>query len=259
MSTSLACVSLGGRRNSRAQTSEPWSPAVRTRRRGPGVGEPSGDISGALFRIAEAASGATDMASLYPAIRDILGEACTRKLSRWRSIDRGRKRISLPFVAGRAQHRRGRGNPDQVTGSAYDPRKMPAICRRMCSARSGRSWCTRQRIEKLVADGKVAWRAGCRWSRSARRSLADGRRIGAVEARASARADATRRWTSSCWHLPANSSDRRHTRFTAVEETRQRNAELALVNEVGTALVESSSSSTQSSSSSASGLPRSSP
>ena len=190
-----------------------------------------GDISGALFRIAEAASGATDMATLYPAIRDILAEVMYADNFSVALYDHDRKRIGHPFVAGRGLP----GRRGTSVWQPYDPRKASDLTAYVLRA-TRPQWFTQQRITKLVADGKVSV-AGRQPVESIGAPLtSDGRTIGAVEAR-SFRKD--RRYAPRDLQLLAFAGQQlgmAFTRLSAVEEVRQRNAELSLVNEVGRAL-----------------------
>ena len=111
--------SLGGRRNSRAQSSEPWSPAVRTRRRG--RCRRRRHLSRALPHRGGRERG-DGHGRLYPAIRDILGQVMYADNFSVAVYDRDRKRIGHPFVAGRG-HTGRRGTS---VWQPYDPAR-PAI------------------------------------------------------------------------------------------------------------------------------------
>ncbi len=172
------------------------------------------------------------MASLYPAIREILGEVMYADNFSVALYDRDRKRIRHPFVAGRGSP--GRRGTD--AWQPYDPR-TGRRSDRVCSPR-----------DASAVVHPAAHREACRGRQGERRRAvsrssaigapltSDGRTIGAVEAK-SFRKD--RRYASRDLQLLAFAGQQlgmAFTRLSAVEEVRQRNAELSLVNEVGAAL-----------------------
>ena len=202
--------------------------------------DPSDAFQAALFRIAQAASAATDMASLYPAIRDILGEAMRADACSVAIYDRQRKRISFPFVEGRgprrgAPRRRGHGLPDPKAWRAYEPDDAASPLGYVLRTKRPQLW-AQDRIEKLVKDGKVTFDGRPPTAALGAPMLADGGVIGVVEVRSYHKRTAYSKPDLQLLSFAAQQLASAHTRVAALEETRQRNAELALVNEVGGAL-----------------------
>jgi GAF domain-containing protein/CheY-like chemotaxis protein len=171
------------------------------------------------------------MASLYPAIHGILGEVMYADNFSVALYDKDRKRISHPFVAGRGVPARRGTNVWQP----YDPRQASDLTARVLRSR-GPQWFTQDRIAKLLVDGKIR-EAGRQPVHSIGAPLTSGgRTIGAVEAR-SFRKDT--RFSPSDLQLLAFAGQQLGmavTRLSTLDEVRQRNAELSLVNEVGAAL-----------------------
>ena len=202
------------------------------------------------------------MASLYPAIREILGEAMRADLYSVALYDRRRKRISFPFVAGRTPHsgaprRRGRGQPDPRAWRAYGMDDAASPLGYVLRTKRPQLW-TQDRIEKVIADGKVTFNGRLPTAALGAPMLADGESSVRWRSEATGSAPRTRRTSSSCSPSPANSSHRltRAPRRRG-NATAERRAGACQRNRHGAGEV--SSTSTRSSSLSASGLPRSSP
>ena len=180
------------------------------------------------------------MASLYPAIRDILADAMPADACSVALYDRQRKRISFPFVDGRGarpgvSQRRGRGQPDPGTWRAYQPNDAASPSGYVLRTKRPQLW-TQHRLEKLAEDGKLAFEGRQPTAALGAPMLADGGVIGAVEIRSYRKRAAYSKDDLQLLSFAAQQLASAHKRIAASEETRQRNAELALINEVGAAL-----------------------
>ncbi|HYI67398.1 MAG TPA: GAF domain-containing protein, partial [Candidatus Limnocylindrales bacterium] len=180
------------------------------------------------------------MSSLYPAIRDILAEAIGADASSVALFDRERKRISFPFVAGRASRpgasrRRARGQRDPKVWREFEPTDAASPLGYVLRTKRPQLW-TRERMEKFSEDGKLAFEGRVPTAAVGAPMLADGSVIGAVEVRSYRKRAAYSKHDLQLLTFAAQQLAAAHTRIAALEETRQRNAELALVNEVGSAL-----------------------
>ena len=177
------------------------------------------------------------MAYLYPAIRDILGEAMRADACTIVLFDRQRKRISFPFADGRTRPPRGRGQgqPDPKAWRSFEPGDAASSLGYVLRTKRPQLW-TQDRIERLTKDGKVAFEGRVPTEALGAPMIADGGVIGALEVRNYHKRAAYSKHELQLLSFAAQQLASAHTRIAALEETRQRNAELALVNEVGSAL-----------------------
>ncbi|MGH2381881.1 MAG: GAF domain-containing protein, partial [Candidatus Limnocylindria bacterium] len=185
----------------------------------------------ALYRIAETASSARDMPSFYGAIHEIVGELMYADNFYIALYDDRREMINFPFYR------------DQVDLDIPDPALWEPIGTGQAAGLTGYllhagepMLMSRPEYEEIVARGEAAELgvSGTDWMGTPLQ--ADGRTIGAVVTQ-SYRDD--RRHTPQDLELltfVAQHIATALTRARAIEETRQRNEELALVNEIGAAL-----------------------
>ncbi len=188
-------------------------------------------VQAALYRIAETASAAEDMPSFYAAIHAIVGELMNAENFYIALYDGDRQLINYPFFV------------DQVETDPPDPRAWDPIGidegtgTTAYLLRTGQPLLLDEAAQHalyergdavLIGVPSVSWLGAP--------LIADGRTIGAVVTQ-SYRADLV--YTRSDLDLltfVGQHVGQALARVRAIEETRQRNAELALVNEVGVAL-----------------------
>jgi GAF domain-containing protein/CheY-like chemotaxis protein len=186
-----------------------------------------------LYRIAETASAARDMPAFYQAIHEIVRELMYADNFYIALYDDRREMISFPFY-------RDEVDVDLPNPAAWEPIGTgQAAGLTGYLLRSGEPMLmTRDQFREIVARGDAAeiGAIGTDWMGTPLR--ADGRTIGAVVVQ-SYRADRLH----SHQDLELLSFVAQHiatalTRVRAIEETRQRNEELGLVNEIGAALAQ---------------------
>jgi signal transduction histidine kinase/CheY-like chemotaxis protein/putative methionine-R-sulfoxide reductase with GAF domain len=188
-------------------------------------------IQSILYRIAETATAARDMPSFYEAIHDIVRELMYADNFYIALYDERREMINFAFYR------------DEVESDLPDPAVWEPIGTGQAAGLTGYllrrgepMLLTRHEYEKVVASGEAAELgvSGTDWMGTPLR--ADGHTIGAV---------VTQSYRDDRAHTPkdlelltfvAQHIATALTRARAIEETRQRNEELALVNEIGTAL-----------------------
>jgi len=191
----------------------------------------SESIQAALYQIAETASAALDMSSFYAAIHEIVGELMYADNFYIALYDPDRERISYPFY-------RDEVDPDIPDPKVWEPFGIGnARGSTAYILRHGRpEFLTTARMEEMAEMGEleIVGAKAVEWMGAP--LISDGRIIGVVAVQ-SYRAD--RRFSPSDLDLLTFVSQHIGTALTrarAIEETRQRNAELALVNEVAAAL-----------------------
>ena len=190
-------------------------------------------IQSILYRIAATATAAGDMPSFYEAIHEIVRELMYADNFYIALYDDRREMISFPFYR------------DEVDADVPDPAVWEPIGTGQAAGLTGYllragepMLMTRDEYEEVVrrGDAAVLGVTGTDWMGTPLK--ADGRTIGAVVVQ-SYRDD--RRHSPQDLELltfVAQHIATALTRVRAIEETRQRNEELALVNEIGTALVQ---------------------
>ena len=188
-------------------------------------------VQSALYRIAEMASAAQDMPSFYAAIHQIVGELMYADNFYIALYDDERQRISYPFYVDEVEldlpdpnawEPYGTGNASGITAYLLRTGKP------MLLDLAGQQEIVKRGDASLVGSESVDWMGAP--------LIADGRTIGAV---------VTQSYRPEIHHTAADlellTFVARHiatalTRARAIEETRQRNAELAVVNEIMAAL-----------------------
>ena len=187
-------------------------------------------VQDALYRIADAASAVHDMAEFYPAIHRIVGELMFAENFYIALYDEERQMMNYPYMVDQmdepidptAWHRIGTGWARGTT--AYVLRTgSPALM-------------TKERYEELIALGEVDRQGaeGEDWLGVPLRS--EGRTVGVLVVQSY---ETAHRYGDADVDLLAFVGQHVGTalsRVRAIEETRQRNAELSIINEIGTAL-----------------------
>ena len=208
--------------------------------RGKGVGTQGGasqrspeQVQAALYRIAETASAAQDMGEFYRAIHAIVGELMYANNFYIVLYDEARQTMNYPFFI------------DEVDDDIPDPNAWEpmgtgqAVGITAYALRTGKPLlANRATQQKLVDSGEVQVLGIPSDDWLGVPMVADGRTVGAVVVQ-SYREDV--RHTEADKELltfVAQHIATALTRARAIEETRQRNAELAIVNEIGQALAE---------------------
>ena len=188
-------------------------------------------IQAALYRIAETASTAADMPSFYAAMHEIVGELMYADNFYIALYDEARQRINFPFFRDEVDTDLPDPNAWEPfgTGNARAPRPT-------CCAPASPQWWTAEQFTEMApkARSRSSGAPSVEWMGVP--LMADGRPIG-VMAVQTYRDD--RRYAPGDLELltfVAHHIGTALTRARAIEETRQRNAELALVNEIGAAL-----------------------
>ena len=188
-------------------------------------------VQAALYRIAETASAAQDMPSFYAAIHEIVGELMYADNFFIALYDARRGLINFPFYR------------DEVDEDIPDPLAWESIGTGNAAGmtahllRLGRPlMIDRQGYWDLVSSGTVAAVGveGHDWLGAPLK--ADGETVGAVVTQSYTKEHAHRPGDLDLLAFVAQHIATALTRAQAIEETRQRNAELALVNEIGAAL-----------------------
>jgi transcriptional regulator with GAF, ATPase, and Fis domain len=188
-------------------------------------------VQAALYRIAETASAAEDMPSFYAAIHDIVGELMYADNLFIALYDDKRQAINYPYF-------RDEVEPDIPDPNVWYP--FGVVNARGVTAyvlRHGKpEFWDRERIAKELAAGEVADVGAISVEGLVAPLVTDGRTVGVICVQ-SYRED--RRYRPD--DIELLSFVGQHvasalTRARAIEETRQRNAELAIVNEIGSAL-----------------------
>ncbi len=191
----------------------------------------SAKVQSALYRIAETASAAKDMPEFYAAIHEIVGQLMYADNFYIALYDEERKLINYPFYV------------DEVDTDMPDPKAWDPIGIDQGAGTTGYLLRTGQPLlldreaqQQLIDRGEVTLLGiqGEDWVGAP--LIANGRTIGAVVTQ-SYRPDRTHEQAD----LELLTFVGQHiatalTRARAIEETRQRNAELAVVNEIGAAL-----------------------
>jgi len=188
-------------------------------------------VQAALYRIAETASAAQDMPAFYAAIHEIIGELMYADNFYIALYDEARQRINYPFYRDEVDV----DIPDPSVWEPYGTGNASGITAYLL--RVGKPMLLDLEQQKAIharGDAALVGVEAVDWMGAP--LIAEGRTIGAVVTQ-SYRADRT--------HSPADlellTFVAQHiatalARARAIEETRQRNEELALVNEIGAAL-----------------------
>ncbi|HEX2843635.1 MAG TPA: GAF domain-containing protein, partial [Candidatus Limnocylindria bacterium] len=193
--------------------------------------ERSHAVQGALFRIAETASAARDMPSFYAAIHSIVGELMYADNFYIALYDDRRSTINYPFYR------------DEVDDTVPDPSVWEPMGSGSAAGltayllRTGEPMLLDHEDQsRIIAQGDAVIVGALNHDWMGAPLIADGRTLGAVVVQ-SYRADRTHTaadlelLTFVAQHIATALS-----RARAIEETRQRNEELALVNDIGAAL-----------------------
>ncbi|MCJ7711846.1 MAG: GAF domain-containing protein, partial [Chloroflexi bacterium] len=188
-------------------------------------------IQDAIYRISDAASAVQDMAGFYPAIHQIVGELMFADNFYIALYDEERQTMNYPYFVDAE-------DPDVPDPKAWEP--IGTGQARGTTAyvlRTGRAaLVTHQRQEELVAAGEIdrLGAAGEDWLGVP--LVTEGRTVGVLVVQSYETihryADADVELLSFVGRHVATAL----SRARAIEETRQRNAELAIINEIGTAL-----------------------
>ena len=195
--------------------------------------ERSERVQAALFRIAETASSADDMASFYEAVHRIVGELMYADNFYIALYDDRRRLVNYPFYR------------DEVDVDVPDPKVWEPIGEGQAAGFTGYVLRTGEPIlmesaqqREMVERGEVQMIgvAGVDWMAAPLR--ADGHTIGVVVTQSYREDRQHTRDDLELLTFVAQHIATALTRARAIEETKQRNAELALVNEIGTALVQ---------------------
>ena len=188
-------------------------------------------VQAALYRIAETASTAADMPSFYAAMHEIVGELMYADNFYIALYDEARQRINYPFFR------------DEVDSDIPDPNTWEPFGTGNAKGatayvlRTSRSqWWNEEQFTEMAAAGEIEIVGAPSVEWMGVPLMADGRSIGVVAVQ-TYRDD--RRYAPGDLELltfVGHHIGTALTRARAIEETRQRNEELALVNEVGLAL-----------------------
>ncbi|MEO8246078.1 MAG: GAF domain-containing protein [Chloroflexota bacterium] len=190
-------------------------------------------VQAALYRIAETASAAQDMPSFYAAIHDIVGELMYADNFYIALYDARRGLVNFPFYRDEVDH----DVPDPLAWESMgtgDAAGMTAHLLRLGQP----LMIDAQGYHDLVTAGTVAAVGveGHDWLGAPLK--ADGETIGAVVTQSYTDEHAHRPGDLDLLAFVAQHIATALTRAQAIEETRQRNAELALVNEIGSSLAQ---------------------
>ena len=184
-------------------------------------------VQGALYRIADAASAVQDMAEFYPAIHRIVGELMFAENFYIALYDDERQAMNYPYMV------------DQVDTEILDPRAWDRIG--TGEARGGTAYLlrtgqpahlTREGQEELIASGEIVLLGAAAEDWLGVPLVTEGRTVGALVVQSY---DTVHRYTQADVDLLAFVGQHVATalsRIRAVEQTRQRNAELAVINSV---------------------------
>ena len=188
-------------------------------------------VQDALYRIAEAASAAQDMHAFYATIHEIVAELMYARNLYIALYDDERERINFPYYVDevdedlpdpRAWEPFGIGNARGLTGYVLRSRRPELF--------------TRARWQELVDRGEIEaiGEKGEDWLGVP--LLADDRVIGIVVVQTYAAGEHYSEQDLDVLTFVGQHIASALTRARAIEETRERNAELALINEIGEAL-----------------------
>jgi GAF domain-containing protein/CheY-like chemotaxis protein len=188
-------------------------------------------VQDALYRIAEAASAAQDMHAFYATIHEIVAELMYARNLYIALYDDERERINFPYYVDevdqdlpdpRAWEPFGIGNARGLTGYVLRSRRPELF--------------TRERWQLLVGRGEIEaiGEEGEDWLGVP--LLADDRVIGIVVVQTYATDEHYSEQDLDVLTFVGQHIASALTRARAIEETRERNAELALINEIGEAL-----------------------
>jgi PAS domain S-box-containing protein len=187
-------------------------------------------VQGALYRIAQLASAAQDMQEFYRAVHEVVGELMYAKNFMIALYDDGRQLINWPYLI-------------DAGGDRPDPNRWDPIGER--SARGATAYVlrtgkpqllTRQRFERLVAEGEIELLGPPSEDWLGVPLKAEGATVGVLAVQSY---DEEIGYTERDRDLLAFVGQHvgvALSRARAIEETRQRNAELALINSVQSAL-----------------------
>ncbi|HEY8631871.1 MAG TPA: GAF domain-containing protein, partial [Candidatus Limnocylindrales bacterium] len=190
-------------------------------------------VQTALYRIAETAAAAQDMPSFYAAIHDIVGELMYADNLFIALYEPDRGLVNYPFFR------------DEVDRNPPDPAQWDPIAKRTLTAyvlRTGRPlFINQESWEELVAAGEVDVTAvgdtsAFEWLGAP--LIANAGPIGVVAVQTYREDRLYAPGSLDLLSFVASHVATALTRARAIEETRQRNAELAVINEIGTALAE---------------------
>jgi PAS domain S-box-containing protein len=188
-------------------------------------------VQDALYRIAELASAAGDMQEFYRAVHEVVGELMYARNFFIALYDDERKLISWPYW------------DDEVDFDWPDPNAWIEFGTREARGstayvlRTGEpQWLPRERQEQLIAEGEIEL-----WGEISEDWLgvpltSDGRSVGALVVQSYSKEFTYTEQDKELLAYVGQHAGAALSRARAIEETRQRNAELALINSVQEAL-----------------------
>lgn len=171
------------------------------------------------------------MASLFPAIHQVVGDLLYADNFSISLYDREHKRITFPFVVGRVSG--GRPRPNEW--HSYAPRHTRSRTAYVIRTRRPQHFTT-ERMQRLEADGKIEPVGRDPVESLGAPIIADGHPMGVVEVQSFRKDRRYARQDLQLLRFAGQQLGAALTRLSAIEEIRQRNAELALVSEIGSAL-----------------------
>jgi GAF domain-containing protein/CheY-like chemotaxis protein len=191
----------------------------------------SAHLQAALYRIAETASSAEDLQAFYATIHEIVGELMYADNFYIALYDDQRRAINFPYF-------RDTVDPDIPDPNAWDPFGVgDARGSTAYVLRHGKTehWTTKD-FHRLARKGEIdiVGEQALEWMGAPLRS--DGKPIGVVAVQTYEPDHLFRAEDRDLLTFVAQHISSALTRARAIEETRQRNAELAIVNEIGSAL-----------------------
>jgi len=189
-------------------------------------------VQGALYRIAELASAAQDMQEFYRAIHEVVGELMYAENFFIALYDEERQLVSWPYSV------------DEVDDDFPDPNQWVAFGSRHARGPTGYvlrtaqpQWLPRARLEELLAEGELEpiGELSEDWLGVPLKS-AEGRTVGVLVVQSYTKDILYTEQDRDLLAFVGQHVGAALSRARAIEETRQRNAELALINSVQEAL-----------------------
>ena len=193
--------------------------------------EDSERIQAALYRIAETASAAQDMPSFYAAIHEIVGSLMYADNFYIALYDDERQLINFPYFRDEAE----KDIPDPNVWSPFGKGDARGSTAYLLRHGEPQFWDAARGLE-LIAQGEIEEIGAIAVEWLGVPLLADGRTVGVLAVQSYREDRRYRPDDLELLNFVGQHVASALTRARAIEETRQRNAELAIVNEIGAAL-----------------------